>query len=224
MYIIIMFYNIVHLAQVNFSQEYAVLEQAKARRQAIVGEAPDPNSSLRANALNPVSLAGGVPLIPYQSSTILTPIPVSTETVTTTESGSSDTTVTKPLGEMSLRDFEGDSSDPFESTALQAIDVFSELQSVLQPELNNTAQLPGQNPRALPTTSSHGSHSPNNLSTTSPYSFNTQTATQPPVYSSSVPTGSDNIPQPRNNIRPPPGGVGVLVDFGRHDQATNVRH
>lgn len=34
---------------------------------------------------------------------------------------------------MSLRDFEGE-SDPFEVTALQAIDVFSELQSVLQPQ------------------------------------------------------------------------------------------
>ena len=41
----------------------------------------------------------------------------------------------KPLGELSLRDFESDANDPFENAALQAIDDMSELQSVLQPEL-----------------------------------------------------------------------------------------
>ncbi len=160
-------------------------------------------------------MAGGIPLIPYQSSNILTPIPVSNDIITTTAetTTTTDTTVTKPLGEMSLRDFEGDSNDPFESTALQAIDVFSELQSVLQPELNNTATQ--QDRQTLPNSSNHCSNSPNNLSTTPPYSFIPQTvAIQPPVYSSSIPMGSGNITQPRSNIRPPPGGVGVLVDFG----------
>ena len=116
------------LVQVNLSIETSVLEQAKVRTLATAGEVVDPTASL-SSMFN----AGCVPLIPYQTSTILTPVPV------TTENPVSDRTINSvPLGEMSLRDFEGDSNDPFEITALQAIDVFSELQSVLQPELVNT--------------------------------------------------------------------------------------
>ena len=205
-----------------------MIEQAKARRQAIVGEAPDPNCSLRAANINPASLApSNVPLIPYQSSAILTPTPANSDsppgTASSSERPSSDA-ITKPLGEMSLRDFEGDSNDPFETTALQAIDVFSELQSVLQPELssNTQRQPPTAQTQTTPPVTVLSRPPKSSPTATPPYPFHTQTAvTQPPpVYSSSVPTtaGSGNVTQPsHNNFRPPPGGVGVLVDFGRHN-------
>lgn len=98
------------------------------RRQAIAGETASPYASLTAL---PQLQASNVPLIPYQSSTILMPIPVASGG----NEGPSDNLLSKPLGEMSLRDFESDSNDPFENAALQAIDDMSELQSVLQPQL-----------------------------------------------------------------------------------------
>ena len=210
-----------------------VLEQAAARRQAIVGEAPDPNCSLRATGAAPLTV-GSVPLIPYQSSAILTPVPISGDSSSSNVTlETAFTTISKPLGELSLKDFEGDSSDPFESTALQAMDDLSELQSVLQPELNsNIQQAPPTSVQAPPTsiqsrprappqilsTPHPSNHSPssNNLSTTPPYPMN------PPVYSNSV-TGSGNTTNSqRNNFRPPAGGVGVLVDFTRHSQSNPI--
>lgn len=188
------------------SLEHSILEQAQARRQAIVGEVPDPNSSLRAHTLNPV------PLIPYQSSGILTPVPVSFEiggnAVATNGNGVSDPLV-KPLGEMSIREFEGDASDPFERISLQAIDDFSELQSVLQPELTNSA------PQSQPSTT-NSSYVPNTtMSPPYPSSF-----PQPPAYTTSTVT-QRIAPQPSLPARPPPpGGVGVLVNFDRPSNQT----
>ena len=206
-----------------------VLEQSAARRRAIIGEAPDPNCSLRATGAAPLTV-GSVPLIPYQSSAILTPIPVSGDSSSSNVAlETAIATISKPLGEMSLRDFEGDSSDPFESTALQAIDDLSELQSVLQPEFNsNVQQAPPTSVQAPPTliqsrpqaplqiistprSSNHTPHSSsnNNLSTTPPYLMN------PPVYSKNV-TGSGNTANSqRNNFRPPAGAVGVMLDFNQ---------
>ena len=184
-----------------------MLQQAAARRQAIVGEVPDPNSSLR--GISGRGGTGDVPLIPYQSSGILIPVPVSSETQ---ETNSNADTVTKPLGEMSLRDFEGDSNDPFESTALQAIDVYSELQSVLQPELTNPNE---PHPQAQPhqPSSNQQPPSPNTTSVSPAYSFSPASVPQNPVYSTSgITTGPGNVGNPSH--RPPVGGVGVLVNFG----------
>ena len=130
---------ILFINQIDLSKEKQVLEQAKIRRQAIAGEATSPQTSLKIKKLS----QSGIPLIPYQASSILTPVPVSTvPTTTNTENpNTSSTDLNQPLGEMSLRDFEGDSNDPFEATALQAIDDISELQSVLQPA-TNTLNIP----------------------------------------------------------------------------------
>ena len=76
------------------------------------------------------------PRLPHLDSTILTPMPVSsapstTPTSTTTTADQSVTNMAASLGEMSLRDFEGDSGDPFEATSLQAINDMELLQTVL---------------------------------------------------------------------------------------------
>ena len=163
------------------------MEQAKVRTLATAGEVVDPTASL-SSMFN----AGCVPLIPYQTSTILTPVPV------TTENPISDHTINSvPLGEMSLRDFEGDSNDPFETTALQAIDVFSELQSVLQ-------QVPVTTESTTPSVLTSPRPPLPNISTSPPSFF--------PPNSTNAQTGSRNISN--NTRRPPVGGVGVLVDIG----------
>lgn len=122
-----------------------MLKQAEIRRLAMVGEASSPSASIK-NLTE--SLNSNIPLIPYQHTAILTPTPVATTTATSKNSsgglgiggtadsqlGTSDTIAGK-LGELSLKDFEGDANDPFEMTTLQAIDDMAELQSVLQPEL-----------------------------------------------------------------------------------------
>lgn len=215
----VLFYSIQYGLQVDLSLEHSILQQANARRQAIVGEVPDPNSSLRANTLNPV------PMIPYQSAGILTPVPVSSETnivgnAPSGDGGSSDPLV-KPLGELSIREFEGDASDPFERISLQAIDDFSELQSVLQPELTNPA--PPTPPQSHQPSTSTTNSSYVSSKTTPPYS---SAFPQPPAYTSTAtpPTNPQLIaPQPSLPVRPPPpGGVGVLVNFGNPNQTLQV--
>ena len=170
-----------------------------------------PQQSLQVNCLPPPGVT--IPLIPYQTSSILTPVPVSTPEsaqVTQTSSSNNVSTLDKPLGEMSLRDFEGDISDPFETTALQAIDVISELQSVLQPEIptstlpvDATGPPPPRPPRPAPPPPSTTSHS-----SPSPY---------PPAYSAN---GSDDLYE----VSPyrPTGGMGMLVDVGASPQPTEV--
>lgn len=150
------------------------------RRQAIAGEVTSPQSSLRLNG--PLLQPSGIPLIPYQSSTILTPIPVTSNMGNANDSALNNV----PLGEMSLKDFEGDSSDPFEATALQAIDVISELQSVLQPE-------------AAPTNTISNSTSGSNLAHTVPQS----PPLYPPIVSIAAGSSSSNIyesGQPDHNL------------------------
>ena len=89
------------------------------------------------------------PIIPTLSSTILTPTPVTTTgsssgtsiNHSTGDGGSVDGAVgaIKSLGEMSIREFEGDNNDPFEIASLQAINDMEVLQSVLQPAVCTTA-------------------------------------------------------------------------------------
>lgn len=188
--------------RVNLSIETSVLEQAKVRTLATAGEVVDPTASL-SSMFN----AGCVPLIPYQTSTILTPVPVTTENPVIDHNINS-----VPLGEMSLRDFEGDSNDPFETTALQAIDVFSELQSVLQPELVNTNEGHVNTSQQVPMTTE--STTPSVL--TSPRPPLPNISSSPPSFfppnSTNAPIGSRNVSN--TTRRPPVGGVGVLVDFG----------
>ena len=97
------------------------------------------------------------------SDTILTPIPVANNTSNTSQSSSDssrksnqtglasiadsgggaqaeskdNSNVIKSLGQMSIREFEGDNLDPFEITSLQAINDLEVLQSVLQPTVVN---------------------------------------------------------------------------------------
>ena len=54
--------------------EKQVIDQANLRRQAIAGEATSPHDSLR-GITGGIPITGGVPMIPYQNSTILTPVP-----------------------------------------------------------------------------------------------------------------------------------------------------
>ena len=190
-----------------------MLNQAAIRRQAIAGEVSSPQQSLQPNCLPPPGVA--IPLIPYQSSSILTPVPVSTPEstqVTPTSSSNNVPTLDIPLGEMSLRDFEGDISDPFETTALQAIDVISELQSVLQPETStNTAPVdttippPSRPPRPTPPPPPVTSHS------------------SPPPY---PPTYSANTSDDLYEVSPyrPKGGMGMLVNVGPSPHPTEVGH
>jgi len=89
------------------------------------------------------------PIIPPLSSTILTPTPVTasdggvnTKDLTGGEAdggrgGGVD--VIKSLGQMSIREFEGDNNDPFEIASLQAINDMEVLQSVLQSPVCTTA-------------------------------------------------------------------------------------
>ena len=129
-----------------------MLEQAAIRRRAIVGEAGNQQPA-RPDGYNRVEsfpLSSSIPLIPYLSSAVLTPTRVPSEGESNSqtsiaqgggsssmEAGSSvppsQQSVTQPLGELSLKDFEGDAADPFEMATLQAIDVLAELQDVLQP-------------------------------------------------------------------------------------------
>ena len=135
--------------QINFVLEQEVLKQAEIRRLAMVGEAASPSASIKSLT---ESLNSNIPLIPYHHTAILTPVPVATAMATSQNSpgGSIITgtagsqqgtanTVASTLGELSLKDFEGDANDPFEMTTLQAIDDMAELQSVLQPELARTS-------------------------------------------------------------------------------------
>ena len=192
------------IVQVDLSMEKQVIDQANLRRQAIAGEATSPHDSLRGG------ITGGIPMIPYQNSTILTPVPAPNDTLTTggdTQPVSeSPTPIDKPLGEMSLRDFEGE-SDPFEVTALQAIDVYTELQSVLQP------------------------HQTSNTGTTVPSDVSSSVAPPSGYLSQSAPSQTLYTGSP--GPLPPPGpvyetigsrgsDVGVLVDVGGRPQEVRL--
>lgn len=172
-----------------------------------------PQQSLQANLLPPPGVA--IPLIPYQSSSILTPVPVSTPEstqVAPTSSSNNVPTLDVPLGEMSLRDFEGDISDPFETTALQAIDVISELQSVLQPETStNTSSVDTTRPPPRPPRPTPPPPPPPTTSHSSPPPY-------PPAYSANE---SDDHLYEVSPYRPK-GGMGVLVDVGASPQPTEV--
>lgn len=98
------------------------------------------------NRVESFPLSSSIPLIPYLSSAVLTPTRVpssegegsqsiaqgNSSTVPGSSVPASQQSITQPLGELSLKDFEG-AADPFEMTTLQAIDVIAELQDVLQP-------------------------------------------------------------------------------------------
>ena len=102
------------------------------------------------NRVESFPLSSSIPLIPYLSSAVLTPTRVPSSeggdgsqttisqggggnvTGSSTGAPASHQSITQPLGELSLKDFEG-AADPFEMTTLQAIDVIAELQDVLQP-------------------------------------------------------------------------------------------
>ena len=161
------------LVQINFGLEREVLKQAEIRRLAMVGEASSPSASIKSLT---ESLNSNIPLIPYHHTAILTPVPVATATaVSKNSSGGSDVsgmtgsrqgtsyTVATTLGELSLKDFEGDANDPFEMTTLQAIDDMAELQSVLQPELARTS--------AVSTASDSVSHSSRPVPPPKPVSY-----------------------------------------------------
>ena len=98
-----------------------------------------------------------LPILPTLSSTILTPTPVTTTmadgntAVSTTESSGSVNAIVS-LGQLSLMEFEGDNSDPFEMATLQAINDFEVLQSVLQPTVCTTAPVTAtSSPSPIPT-------------------------------------------------------------------------
>jgi len=69
-----------------------------------------------------------LPFLPTSMSTMLVPDRV--EPATSSTVSASDQVLTQ-----SLREFEGDNSDPFETVQLQTIDDMAELQSVLQPNV-----------------------------------------------------------------------------------------
>ena len=139
----------------------------------MVGEASPPSASIKSLT---ESLNSNIPLIPYQHTAILTPVPVTTTTATSKHSSGgldvtgmtgsqqeTSDTVASALGGLSLKDFEGDANDPFEMTTLQAIDDMAELQSVLQPELARTS--------AVSTASNSVSHSSRPIPPPKPMSY-----------------------------------------------------
>ncbi|XP_003387213.1 PREDICTED: leucine-rich repeat extensin-like protein 5 [Amphimedon queenslandica] len=185
-----------HIA--DLTKERQVIEQANLRRQAIAGEATSPYASLRGGTICPPQMppTSTIPLIPYQNSTILTPVPAPSDSTAQLDppvaNVSTSTAIDKPLGEMSLRDFEGE-SDPFEVTALQAIDVYSELQSVLQPQTSTTT--------VPPTSNTGSSGAPTSLAPPG----------QPPGYTSQSPSSQSSyitttspLPPPVSGPLPPP--------------------
>lgn len=111
---------------------------------------------------------------------------------------------------MSLRDFEGE-IDPFESTALQAIDVYSELQSVLQPTTTTTPAINIPSPPSSQTSTSA------NISSSSPH-----VSPSLPAYTPSSISTSNNNDNSGSNMyetvsvtqRNNHNSYGMLIDVG----------
>ena len=186
-----------------------MLEQARIRRQAIVGEADaEQLAAGQLNRMESFPLSSSIPLIPYLSTAVLTPTPVSTpgnngSSSTNLQSGSDSALnasssssnghnpLAQSLGEMSIKDFEA-VADPFEMTTLQAIDDMAELQAVLQP--NSTTAAP-----VVP--SSNSSYSSPNPVPSPTFAVRSTHPIAPPHQGMGV-------------AAPPTASVGALIDVG----------
>ncbi len=110
-------------------------------------------------------------------------------------------TVIKSLGNFSLKEFEGDTTDPFEMAALQAINDMEELQSVLQPSLvgaNSTSTgFSSAPPHSASTLTSTTSHLSSHLGPPPPISSNFPVSQpSPPLLVAVVSPLSSNLAMP----------------------------
>lgn len=146
------------------AREKRELEEEKKRRIEAAAAAERAKVTSSSNALPP-------PLIPSPGSAILTPKPASQPQTAPLTNGidsapaSNNTTadvpigdsskLIKPLGEMSLTEFEGDNFNPFDSASLQAINDMEILQTISLLPIPENSTLPLQTSTSSSQISSH---------------------------------------------------------------------
>lgn len=204
--------------QYDYSREIRVLEQAKIRALSVVAEAeasrqqqeneqPDTEKDL-ANS-QPQR-----PVLPMFSSTILTPTPVTTTTNNGANNMTNETSTgvnIKSLGQLSIREFEGDDYDPFEIASLQAINDMEVLQSVLQPTVVSTSSSSGSTASSSPSQGSQPQLSQPSTKPQQAVHASGSTVLIPPVVTSSVCQPQPSIPLPMESALTNPFQSGPFV-------------